>query len=501
MKAYSIKLKLRPPNKLKLSPIEIWYWYNREYKSFAVGAVVPANQVDVDKMRIKPTYPDATEIQNKIDTIKKRLLRIVADAPLGIEPTKTYVADMWNETIRQEIQEVQQAAIVEERQERSIRTRNKTGNLLLHFISTDLEQIKSEEEALKVKKATLYAEEEHLVKVNPNLVSPRSQVAAAEKLMYDEYIKYVAGKKCGKFGMAQYNSFGRIFFEEFRQSKSYKEAAKKGLSITFEGMSIDFYNTYMNYCFQERGYYDNTTTTHIKKLKAFLKYADTTLKYPVNKHYTAKEFKVYTEEIEDFVYLKPDEVDKVWQYQFDCADTITDRELKVLDVCVLGCKIGLRISEVIKQKLHVVDINNRLFLKGKTGKNDSRYLMPLDLSPYTPIILNKYNNDIRILSDVEFNRQIKPLLKKIFTYYNIPNPLITPVRHRFGKPVNLPAALRSDLYSSHGNRRGFITWTYYAGIDPKIIQLFIGTKTPAVLHTYIQKSDEGTAQLMQNIKL
>ena len=179
------------------------------------------------------------------------------------------------------------------------------------------------------------------------------------------------------------------------------------LHLDFKNITQAFYDKFLDYCFNTKGYKNGYTGKLIKDLKAFLNWA-TDRGYNTNLDFRKKSFKKLTEEPE-IIYLTFDELKLL--YDFDLEGNTRLEQIR--DVFCFGCFTGMRYSDILAlapEHIHKDAIKYRIV---KTGQNNT-----IPLNPYSKKILERYEGKIPdrclpVVSEQKTNEYLKELFKKV----------------------------------------------------------------------------------------
>lgn len=185
--------------------------------------------------------------------------------------------------------------------------------------------------------------------------------------------------------------------------KHFVDFAKETkLPLTFDGINMDFYNRFLDWCFNKRGYHNNHTGKLIKDLKAFMGWA-TDRGYTDNMDFRKKSFKRMGEETE-IIFLKYDELMKLY------AMKIPSESLShIRDVFCFGCFTGLRFSDIKNLRPENVHDDMLIYRVVKTGENN---MVPLN--QYSKEILERNAGGefcLPVISQQKTNDYLKELLQ------------------------------------------------------------------------------------------
>ncbi|PJJ48814.1 phage integrase SAM-like domain-containing protein [Hymenobacter chitinivorans] len=262
----------------------------------------------------------------------------------------------------------------------------------------------------------------------------------------------------------QYESFVSVFKQYVKETK---------YPASFEGMDMEFYKHFATYILYTKNHWNGYFGACIKKLKNFLSWAETEQEVKVNPRYRSKDFKVYREE-KEIVYLTPAEINSLW----DCREDFSKADRKYIDLCLFGCLTGLRISDIQNAGgLRVVDG----MLTGKTKKTKGTFKIPLALDKRISLLLQEYEYNLELVSDVKYNQQIKCILEGLGESFASE---VTITRYKLREPFYFTYT-KAALITSHSGRRTMITNLMKSGrYHEKEIMEIIGTKSASEFRKY-----------------
>ena len=213
----------------------------------------------------------------------------------------------------------------------------------------------------------------------------------------DEYLessKITKGEGTMRAIKSSFNSFKG--FAKFTRTK-----------LDFSNITQDFYDSFLNYCFDERNYKNAYTGKVIKDLKSFLNWA-TERGYNNNLDFKKRSFKKLTEEPE-IIYLIYDELMSLYNYNLKGNKKLE----QVRDVFCFACFTGMRYSDIAAlapEHIQKDYINYRVV---KTSQNNM-----IPLNPYTHKLLSKYKGKLNdrclpVISESNTNDYLKELFGEI----------------------------------------------------------------------------------------
>jgi len=174
------------------------------------------------------------------------------------------------------------------------------------------------------------------------------------------------------------------------------------LPLTFEGINMDFYNRFLDWCFNTRGYHNNHTGKLIKDLKAFMGWA-TDNGHNTNMDFRKKSFKRMGEDTE-IIFLKYAELMRLYALKIP-----SESQRHTRDVFCFGCFTGLRFSDIKNLRPENVHDDMLIYRVVKTGENN---MVPLN--QYSKEILERNVGGeycLPVISQQKTNDYLKELLK------------------------------------------------------------------------------------------
>lgn len=260
-------------------------------------------------------------------------------------------------------------------------------------------------------------------------------------------------------------------FELFQKTKKRK--------YDFENITIDFYNTYVNY-FIKKGYKTNAIGKQIKLLKAIM---NASYEHGLHKNldFKKKAFKTLKEDVHS-IYLTELEVNRIYN-----LDLKSDKTLEIVrDVFLCGCYTALRYSDYSRIKdTHIVKRQGIECIEMNTRKTGERVLIPIRHELKS--ILHKYNNNLPKTYEQKVNDNIKTICK-MAEINEMVNQESTKGALKVSKQIP-----KYNLVQTHTARRTGATLMYKANIPTIDIMKITGHKKESSLLKYIKVTKEETA--------
>lgn len=249
-------------------------------------------------------------------------------------------------------------------------------------------------------------------------------------------------------------------------------------TATFEDIDNDFYERFTKYLF-ELNFVRITINKILTELKRLWQLAseEGITKNPNLK--IIKKFKTYT----DHVALELKDVKVLYDYQ------ITEKHLnydigivqEIKNRFLLGCFTGLRISDWNKiQKSNIETIEGESMFVISTQKTDVICAIPVNIFPFTKVILDSYPDELPILTKRNFNI-INRVLKDICQKAGL-NRITDEVVWKRQKTT-----IQKRLFervSPHTSRRTFVTTLLNKGYSENEIKKMTGHKSAASFSQY-----------------
>ncbi|WP_171972459.1 site-specific integrase [Mucilaginibacter polytrichastri] len=289
----------------------------------------------------------------------------------------------------------------------------------------------------------------------------------------EHYINQIeTNKRLSKTGKPLADSTKRIHKTHLAILKEFQATRRK--PITFEDVTLDFYNDFKDHLTTVRKYSTNSIGKHIRTLKGILSDATETGKN-TKLDFRSKRFLAPTEEV-DNVYLNPTELTILYNYDL----SQTPRLERVRDLFLVGCWTGLRFSDF--NSISSKNIKDR-YINIKTQKTGKEVVIPVH--PTVSEIIKRYDgkteNSLPLpISNQKMNDYLKEIGKLVgFTE------IIKRERTKAGKGVviNIP---KFKHLTTHTARRSFATNAYNMGVPTLTIMAITGHKTETSFMKYIK---------------
>lgn len=226
---------------------------------------------------------------------------------------------------------------------------------------------------------------------------------------------------------------------------------------------LRFYDVFTDYLSEHEGKQKNTTGNFIKNLKAFLGWAKSR-GYHVHPDFEHKDFKTIKEKKEIY-YLTQEELKQL----IDLDLTSNSRLEKVRDVFVFNCRTGMRYGDLRRlSRSHVRKYGTReviQLIQEKTGKSNYIPITPLPKS-----ILEKYEYQLPIISEVKMNEYLKELCEFAGIDMQVES--------------NKGLIPKYKVISTHVAIKTFITHCAEQSISPKVVAEITGKSLRVIMDHY-----------------
>jgi len=273
----------------------------------------------------------------------------------------------------------------------------------------------------------------------------------------------------------------------------YQKAKK--ITLNFEHINIDFYNSFVDYLKQPTtvktnsgstkvnpGLKENSIGTRIKILKTFMSAAqERGIEVPDD--YTKKSFRKLNEETFS-IYLTESDLNQIYS-----KSELPAYLERVRDMFLIGCYTGLRFSDLSKLKKENLTKDNTINIL--TQKTNQSVVVPIH--PIVREIFAKYDYQLpRIPTNQKFNDYLKLVAEKAEL-----NELVTIERSK-GNLVVGQAIEKWKLVTSHTARRSFATNAFLADMPSISIMKITGHKTESAFMKYLKMTAKDNAIKMQS---
>jgi len=257
--------------------------------------------------------------------------------------------------------------------------------------------------------------------------------------------------------------------------KSFEKHNKR--RIDWDTLDMQFYESYMDYQYNVKGNSQNLFGKRIKTIKTFLNDAT---KKNINKHLMFYGFKVLKKR-SDNIYLNEDDLKKI--YKLDLSKN--KRLERVRDLFIVGCRTGLRFSDLISLRKEDITKEGIRFQSDKTEQ-----VLNTVIIEETQEILEKYDYQLPKISRTNLNKYIKEIGKLAD---------ISEVSHKdtfkSGKAISKKLK-KYERISSHTARRSFATNMYKREFPIYYLMKITGHKKESDFLNYIKVTNEEAVKII-----
>ncbi len=377
------------------------------------------------------------------------------------------------------------------------------GKRLQYFTGMRIDVIKWDAEEMKAKRN--YAE---AAEINKELVRLKAKVEdlynKAKVMDIAPTIEYFKENLRGNFNDNTIRKTFYQYFEEYIDKGALTKSKGWGLNVTiamniikefsrvtnysisFEKITQDFYENFLSYCFNKKGYYNNYTGKLIKDLKAFMNWA-TEKGYNTNMAFLKKDFVKLREEPE-IIFLHYEELLKLMELKLE------KRELReIRDLYCFGCFTGMRHSDLTALSEENIQESNIIFRVKKTTENNS---VPLNKHTRKILARNKGKYLGKCLPQVSLliaNRDIKELIKEAKITRKVQ------ITHYRGAVASAEIMPLSEAITFHTSKKTFMTNFLARGGNLHTAMAITGNRSYSTAKRYFKVVDSLKTKEMNKV--
>lgn len=248
--------------------------------------------------------------------------------------------------------------------------------------------------------------------------------------------------------------------------------------LRFEDINLQFHTAFRIFM-NSQGYSETYFGNQIRIIRMFMNEA-TDRGYNTQLFYKSRKFTSPMPELFK-IYLTESEIARIQKLNL----SRDPKMMKVRDVFIIGCRTGLRFSDLMRIQPANMSVNERL-LKMETQKTNELVYVPL--SPDVIELCKKYKGLFPRITNGLFNFYIK----KIGELANICEDI--EVRALKGGEVVYRIAKKYELISAHTARRSFATNAYLANVPTIAIMRITGHRTEEAFMKYLRIASESNAR-------
>jgi integrase len=231
---------------------------------------------------------------------------------------------------------------------------------------------------------------------------------------------------------------------------------KKGVSLSFENITPDFFQSFVNFLLYDQKHYNNTVHRVLKNLKVFLNFAS---ELGLNNKTDYKKFR-FSEKYGDVIFLTWDELMTLYNKEFD-----NETYSKVRDIFCFECFTSLRYSDILKLTPgNIVDD----FIQVNVTKKREKKILTIPLIPQAKAILEKYSDpESKKLLPCMSNQKMNTYLKTIGEKAEINTPVIL-IKYK-GAERTEEIVPKHQVLTTHVGRKTFITNFLAKGVSAQVL--------------------------------
>lgn len=290
---------------------------------------------------------------------------------------------------------------------------------------------------------------------------------------FEEFIE--KGKNIKTDGTLRRYKTALNFYKDFSEAKNYR--------LHFDNITIDFFEDFRDYAFEERNTLNNYFAKLVSVLKTFMNWS---FDRGYHENIAYQKFKAPEQEIE-VVYLTMEELMQLYKHEFK-----SPRLEHTKDTYCFGCFSGLRYSD-LKQlnSSHVFDDYIKLNIQ-KTKTIDHK----IPLNRFAKEILDKYKDTIYEPLPVISREKMNKYIKECCELAKINTPTSTT---RFvGKKRIDKTVPKYDLITTHTARKTFVTNSLILGMKEMVVRNITGHKKEESFRRYVKIAEDFKKQEMDN---
>ena len=307
---------------------------------------------------------------------------------------------------------------------------------------------------------------------------------------YENYIQKYASIPLPSTGKPLAKSSIKTYKSAFSLIKEFNDGV---YSLTFEKITTDFYEDYLNFLYDSE-YSTNYIGAQIKTLKTIMNVSFEEGLH-TNRDYSKRAFKKPTEEVFN-IYLNENELEALYKVDLSLFEnkrltnglTLSSKKLEIArDLFLISANTGLRVSDFTRiTKENIITLEGKSYLKLNTFKTDTNLTIPVNSMVQS--ILDKYKkNQIPTLPHQHINYALKELCKLAL----IDEPItkeITKGRLKVSKKLK-----KYEMVTNHTARRSFCTNAYKSGMPTIDIMSISGHKSERIFLNYIKVTEDERA--------
>lgn len=487
----TIVLRKDKKNKHGISPLVIQISDGRDLIRVSTGLSSLEKDYDEKKQLFKSSYPNASEVNIKLNDIKYKLdvtllhfneiISLTKFKP--IQGTKPEIFKLiYNEVISNNNIEPIKEAIVSKYN--TIGSKNKLNQIHISRNMDVKKLAKIKDIAYKISVDQIDEEIDQILQ----LEVPATQKEPLDKLLQRKHEKEFID------AWNKYESFSKLKHKESTYSRIPNNLKKlqgfckhKKLPLTFEAMNDEFgmyFKNYLetedfNYIKNNKGQSEGTVHNIMKSISTFLNWA------VKNKFHTNMSFKNWDtrKPTTDLYYLS--------ETQLVALKNLDLRQGGSLDVSrdlfLFSCYTGMRYSDIENWKATNIKDDVIKFKSVKTQKN-----CIVGISPVVRGILSKYSNKLPVQANQKINYNIKEILELLEFNYDVQKKM------RYGKIEEITELPFSKVITFHSGRRTFINLMLSKGVGIAHLSTMTGNTLNSLM-VYYKNDPTEIRRIVENI--
>ena len=355
---------------------------------------------------------------------------------------------------------------------------NYNNNVFKYSTKTSIEPRNWNSKTCRVKQQSLHSLElnKQIHKIEDSIIDIYHNMRTRDRMINNKILKDLLDIRLNRQEKEDFFSYIKLYIN---QNNQLKETTKKdylqtyntlkefenntGYLVSFESISLDFYNRLQNYIIRDLNHSINTFGKRIKTIKSIMNYA-TEIGINKNLEYQKKSFKVLSKKTSR-IYLTIEEIDRLQKLN------LNGNLEKTRDAFILMCYLGLRYSDYRKINKNNISHNYLDITMHKTNDQVSIPIHPKALE-----IIEKWEYKLPELSNTKLNKQIK----KVCKYAEI-DELVIDKDKSFNK---------YELVTCHTARRSFATNGYLSDVPIRDLMRITGHKKETTFLNYVQVKRE-----------
>lgn len=259
--------------------------------------------------------------------------------------------------------------------------------------------------------------------------------------------------------------------------------ALKGDKLRTKEINLDFHNKFTSYLKVEGNYSNTLIEKYISQIKGFVKEAKV-LGYETSSEIESKNFTFKREETLD-TYLNLNEINEIFKLDLSENSYLIDAR----DLLIFGVWTGLRVSDI--KRVNEFNISENRIRILATEKTKSTVEIPIHAQ--LKEVLKRRNNVLPIISDQNFNKNIKLICQLA----KIEEVILGSVKDSETKRKVRGYYEKYKLISSHTCRRSFVS-NHYGKIDDRTIMAITTHKSYTQYMKYVKTTLSEHAQNLED---